>query len=232
MPRSAGTILAMRSLSAKERSSTRDTSRTTAFAFIVPKVMICATFSRPYFWVTYSITSPRRFSQKSMSISGGLMRSSFRNRSKMRPFSIGIDVGDLERIGDQAARRRTTAGPDGNPAILREADEVANDQKVGGETDAMNDADLASEASLVVGNGHLEPPRRGQRLEHLEPLGKAVARHLLEEGLGGVARRHVEPRNLWVVSSLNSTMSAIFTVFESASGTWPKSASISSALFT
>ena len=51
--------------------------------------MIWATFSRPYFFVTYSMTSPRRASQKSMSISGGLMRSSFRNLSKMSPFSMG-----------------------------------------------------------------------------------------------------------------------------------------------
>ena len=70
-------------------SSTRPTSRTTAFAFIVPKVMIWATFSRPYLRVTYSMTSPRRLSQKSMSMSGGLMRSSFRKRSKIRSYSIG-----------------------------------------------------------------------------------------------------------------------------------------------
>ncbi len=70
-------------------SITRPTSRTTAFAFMVPKVMIWATLSRPYFFVTYSMTSPRRASQKSMSMSGGLIRSSFRKRSKMRSFSIG-----------------------------------------------------------------------------------------------------------------------------------------------
>ena len=70
-------------------SSTRPTSRTTALAFMVPKVMIWATFSRPYFFMTYSMTSPRRFSQKSMSMSGGLMRSSFRKRSKIRSCSMG-----------------------------------------------------------------------------------------------------------------------------------------------
>ena len=68
---------------------TRATSRTTARAFIVPKVMICATFSRPYFRVTYSMTSPRRRSQKSMSISGSDTRSGLRKRSKIRSYSIG-----------------------------------------------------------------------------------------------------------------------------------------------
>ena len=40
------------STSPKGISSTRPTSRTTAFAFMVPNVMIWATFSRPYFRVT------------------------------------------------------------------------------------------------------------------------------------------------------------------------------------
>ncbi len=42
----------MRSTSAYGMSMTRPTSRITAFAFMVPKVMICETFSRPYFSVT------------------------------------------------------------------------------------------------------------------------------------------------------------------------------------
>ena len=73
--------MATRSTSAYGMSITRPTSRTTAFAFIVPNVMICATFSRPYLRVTYSITSPRRRSQKSMSMSGSETRSGLRKRS-------------------------------------------------------------------------------------------------------------------------------------------------------
>jgi len=75
---------ATRSTSLMGISITRPTSRTTAFAFIVPNVMICATFSRPYFSVTYAMTSPRRRSQKSTSISGSVTRSGLRNRSKYR----------------------------------------------------------------------------------------------------------------------------------------------------
>ena len=47
-----GISLATRSTSEIGISMTRPTSRTTARAFIVPNVMICATFSRPYFAVT------------------------------------------------------------------------------------------------------------------------------------------------------------------------------------
>ncbi len=84
MSSAGGICLATLSTSANDISRTRPTSLMTAFAFIVPKVMICATFSRPYFWVTYSMTSPRRRSQKSMSMSGSEMRSGFRKRSKIR----------------------------------------------------------------------------------------------------------------------------------------------------
>ncbi len=57
---------------------------TTARDFMVPKVMICPTASRPYLSRTYSITSPRRSKQKSTSMSGIDTRSGFRKRSKRR----------------------------------------------------------------------------------------------------------------------------------------------------
>ena len=57
--RLVGTSLVMRSTSPKLMSSTRPTSLMAALAPKVPKVMICATCSRPYFSVTYWITSPR-----------------------------------------------------------------------------------------------------------------------------------------------------------------------------
>ncbi len=47
-----GIRLATRFTSEIGISMTRPTSRTAARAFIVPNVMICATFSRPYFSVT------------------------------------------------------------------------------------------------------------------------------------------------------------------------------------
>ena len=70
----SGTILAILSTSLYGIFSTRPTSRITALAFIVPKVMICPTLSRPYFSATYLITSSLPFIQKSISISGMLIR--------------------------------------------------------------------------------------------------------------------------------------------------------------
>ena len=71
------------SLSATEYAVpiTRPTSRIACRASIVPNVTIWATLSLPYFLVTYSITSSRRSSAKSKSISGGVGRSGFMNLS-------------------------------------------------------------------------------------------------------------------------------------------------------
>ena len=52
MPSSSGTSLAMRSVSAKLMPSARPTSRMAALAFMVPKVVIWATRSTPYFSAT------------------------------------------------------------------------------------------------------------------------------------------------------------------------------------
>ena len=79
----------MRSTSPYGRSMARPTSFIAALAAMVPNVMICATFERPYFPVTYSITSPRRLMQKSMSISGIDTRSGFRKRSNSKSYCIG-----------------------------------------------------------------------------------------------------------------------------------------------
>ncbi|GBE03271.1 hypothetical protein BMS3Abin09_00183 [bacterium BMS3Abin09] len=65
------------------------TSLMTALACIVPNVMIWATRSLPYLFVTYSMTSPRLFIQKSTSISGMLTLSGLRNLSKSRPYLMG-----------------------------------------------------------------------------------------------------------------------------------------------
>ena len=89
MSSAAGICFATRSTSAYDMPSVRPTSRTAARAFNVPNVMIWATFSLPYLRVTYSITSPRRRSQKSMSMSGSDTRSGLRKRSKIRSNSSG-----------------------------------------------------------------------------------------------------------------------------------------------
>jgi hypothetical protein len=64
--------------------STRAASRVAARGNILPKVMICATRSAPYFSVTYRITRSRPRTEKSMSMSGIDTRSGLRKRSNSR----------------------------------------------------------------------------------------------------------------------------------------------------
>ena len=68
---------------------TRATSFMASFVAIVPYVMICATFSCPYFSVTQFRTRPRPSSSKSTSISGSEMRSGLRKRSNSKSYFIG-----------------------------------------------------------------------------------------------------------------------------------------------
>ncbi len=81
-PGPEGIIFATRSTSGSGTPSARPASRTAARAAIVPNVTICATRSLPYFSVTYLMTSSRRSTQKSVSISGIEIRSGFKKRSK------------------------------------------------------------------------------------------------------------------------------------------------------
>ena len=76
------------------------------------------------------MTSPRRRSQKSMSMSGSDTRSGFRKRSKMQVVVERIDVGDAQAVGDEAAGRRAAARADGDAVLARVADEVPDDQEV------------------------------------------------------------------------------------------------------
>ncbi len=84
-----GMIFATRSTSGSGMFITRPTSRMAPRAPMVPKVIICATLSAPYFSLQYSIISARRSSWKSRSISGMVTRSGFRKRSNISLCRIG-----------------------------------------------------------------------------------------------------------------------------------------------
>ncbi|MNS58044.1 hypothetical protein D3C72_909500 [compost metagenome] len=85
----SGTDFVIELILSKGYSKTLATSLSTAFAPSVPKVPILATYSQPYFSLTYSITSVIRSIQKSKSTSGKLMRSTLRKRSNNRSYING-----------------------------------------------------------------------------------------------------------------------------------------------
>ena len=127
-----GMALATRSASAYGMSITRATSRTTARAFIVPNVMICATFSRPYlrgdvldhFAAAALAEIDVDIRQRdALGIQEALENQVVRDR---------IDVGDAQAVGDEAAGGGAAAGADRNALFARVADEVPDDQEVPG----------------------------------------------------------------------------------------------------
>ena len=63
-----------------------------------------------------------------------------------------VHVGDPQRVGDDRAGGRATPGAHRDPVVLRELDEVPDDQEVGREAHLLDHAQL-----------HLEPLDRGRR---------------------------------------------------------------------
>src|SRR5207237_3316356 len=57
----------------------------------------------------------------------------------------GVDVDDAQAVGDAAAAGRTASGPDSDAPFARVADEVPDDEEVGGEAHLRDDAQLVVE---------------------------------------------------------------------------------------
>src|SRR5882757_7317910 len=100
------------------KSSTRPTSRTTAFAPSVPNVAICATACAPYLCLTYSITRSLPSWQKSMSKSGIDTRSGFRNRSNSRSYCNGSRSVMPSAYATRDPAPEPRPGPTGTPLSL------------------------------------------------------------------------------------------------------------------
>ena len=201
--------------SATGSDSTRATSRTASLGFSCENVTICDTFSRPYLAVTYSMTSPRRAWQKSMSMSGIEMRSGFRNRSKSRSYlsgSISVMRRAHETIEPAALPR---PGADGDALLARVADEVGDDQEVRREAHLLDDGHLVGQALAILLGRNGRRIGRGQlRQAALEPLAREVAEVVgRRRPSGAVKVGRCRPS----VSNDTAQRSAIATVFVTAS---------------
>src|SRR6185369_9996998 len=108
--------------------------------------MIWATWSWPYLRATYAMTSSRRSSWKSTSMSGIVTRSGFRKRSNGRP-GDRVDRRDAERVGHDRSRGAAAAGRL-DALLAGVADEVGHDQEVAGVAHRDDHAELVVEACL------------------------------------------------------------------------------------
>ena len=134
-----------------------------------------------------------------------------------------IDVGDPQHIGDQRTGRRTAPRADWDAALLREVDEVPDDEEV------ADEAGLLEDARVPCSSGHeaLRPPSLARRNACANPSAQSSRRYWLRVLPAGASYSgYFEVPN----SSLRSQRSAIASVFEIASGCSGKSARISSAL--
>ena len=80
----------------------------------------------------------------------------------------GIQLRDLEAVGDQAPGGGSTAGADGHPVPLPVPDEVGHDEKIAGKPHLLDDGNLIVEALPVEG------------LVRIRILGPDLLKHLLE----------------------------------------------------
>ena len=95
-----------------------------------------------------------------MSMSGIDLRPGLRKRSKSRSLASGSRSVIVEGVGDDRAGRRAAARADGDAVLLGVADEVPDDQEVGGEAHLLDHAELELEPLERLGR---RPGRRSGR---------------------------------------------------------------------
>ncbi len=61
-----------------------------------------------------------------------------------------IEIGDFERIGDQAAGRRTASRPDRDTALLGIVDKIRDHQKIAGKLHALDHIELVFEPLVIT----------------------------------------------------------------------------------
>ena len=66
------------------------------------------------------------------------------------PVADRVDVGDLEAVGGEGARRRAAPGPDADPVLLREVDEVPDDEEVVREPHLLDRLELEAKPLLEL----------------------------------------------------------------------------------
>ena len=103
-----------------------------------------------------------------------------------------IDVGDLHRVADQASGGGTAAGAYGNAAVFCVADEIPDDQEVAGELHGLDGFDFTVETFGVFGEIVFEVAVELMGFEAHAPFFEAVAGHVFEVTIDGLAGRNVE----------------------------------------
>ena len=98
-----------------------------------------------------------------------------------------VEVGDLQRVGDDRAGGRPAAGTHRDPLLLGVADEVPDDQEVGLEAHLRDHPELEVETLPRLGRDRVS-------VAAAQPLGRELAEHLAR--LGALGRREARQQQL------------------------------------
>ena len=184
-----GTIFAMRSTSLYGISMARPTSLIAAFAAMVPKVMICATFSRPYFSrdVVDHLTAPVH-AEIDVDI-GHRNALGIQKALKQQLVLQGINVGDSQRIGDQRAGGRSAARTYGNVVFPCVADEVPDDQEIARKLHLLDDRRFPAPGAARNPQDCASAVPCSKCAQNFQPPRKTFAGDVLEIAVEREARR-------------------------------------------
>jgi hypothetical protein len=105
-----------------------------------------------------------------------------------------IDVGNLQRVADQASRGGTPSRTHGNSLRTRVADKIPDDQKISGVFHLLDHADFVRQPGFVFGERLAEQAGLRASLQHRDARSKPLARHGREIGVYRVSLGHLKIR--------------------------------------
>ena len=129
------------------------------------------------------MTWSRPATEKSMSMSGRVFSSGIQEPLEEEAVANRIDVRDLQAVGGERSRRGPTAGADADPVLLREVDEVPDDEEVVGEAHSREPSSTRSASARgarasrcrTAWPGPSHTARRGSRRRRDRALGTSGA---------------------------------------------------------
>ncbi len=113
---------------------------------------------------------------------------------EQQPVLQRIDVSDLHRVADQAARCRPASRAHRNPARFGEANEIPHDQKITRELHLLDHADFRIQPLRIRRQGLLQLAGAFQRFQARSPLFKSLSRDEFKVRIRRMLRRHIESR--------------------------------------
>lgn len=120
------------------------------FAAIVPKVILRATLSFPYFSVTQRKTSFRPSSSKSTSIIGHGNTVGIQKTLEKQIIFQRINIGNFQAVSYNRTSCRTTTRPTATPIFCR-SNKILNNKKITGKSHSFDNVQLKIDAFFKFG---------------------------------------------------------------------------------